>query len=721
MGAAGSPGRLLPEGWEVGGASLLPSLPLGAGGGASLLPSLPLPLGAGGGASCRCGSEGWGPCPEPAWGGGGAAASGAAEPPAAFGFGLLLTWLLIISAAMWFETLTFTSLTPSIRSRLSWMSWHILNPNTVGQNGLVRCRSTFTFSACMSTSSMSSRSVIDVLISGSTIFESSSNIRTRIWRMSCSDDTAPPAVTLYITISATRPVYRSRLGGGLDEEAAAYASSVAEDAEIAAYDILGSQAHVVMLHDCGIVTRADAARILGALDRIGGLDYGALAGGAGAAEAEDVHELVESLVAAEAGAAAGGRMHTARSRNDQVAADMRMKVRDDAMRIMDLIVEAAGALVRLASAHTGTAMPLYTHLQQAQAGTLSHYLLAHADALVRDHGRFAGAFARANLCPLGAGPVGGTRLPIDREKVAGLLGFDGLVENSIDATSSRDFAAEFASAAAVMAGNASRLAEDLVLWSSAEFGFVELADRFASPSSVMPQKKNPDVLELVRGRAASTIGSLVAVLGAIKGLPTGYGRDLQEVKPHVWAASRNAAGALAVIAGAIGTVTVNKAAMRRAAGGARGYLTALDVADRLVEEGVAFRAAHGIAGRLVRAADARGVSLARLGRADVARAVREAGAGAAVSAGAVGRIARECTVSDSLKSRSSQGSAGPAEQARMIRDRTEMLGALAAENAKRRGAVDAAIAALRGRAGEILKGGRGRKKRKGGGAPRAAV
>ena len=509
-------------------------------------------------------------------------------------------------------------------------------------------------------------------------------------------------------------MYRSRLGGGgLDGAAAGFASSVGEDAEIAAYDILGSQAHVVMLHDCGIVGRDHAARILGALDRIGRRDYRALAGragGGGAGAAEDIHELVESLVVAEAGAEAGGRMHTARSRNDQVAADMRMKVRDDAMGIMELIVEAAGALVRLAEGHTRTAMPLYTHLQQAQAGTLSHYLLAHADALLRDHGRFAGAFARANLCPLGAGPVGGTRLPIDREKTASLLGFDGLVENSIDATSSRDFAAEFASAAAVMTANASRLAEDLVMWSSSEFGFIELSDRFASPSSVMPQKKNPDVLELVRGKAASTIGGLVAVLGAIKGLPTGYGRDLQEIKPHVWAASRAAAGTLSVMAGAIGSVSVNRAAMRRAAGGSRGYLTALDVADRLVEGGVAFRAAHGIAGRLVQAADAAGVPLARLGPADIKRAAK----GTGTAAGAVGRIVKECTVSESLRARASRGSSGPAEQGRMVRDRTEALGGLAAANAERRRAVDAAIAALRGRVDEIC--GAGRSRRRGAGA-----
>ena len=530
-------------------------------------------------------------------------------------------------------------------------------------------------------------------------------------------------------------VYRSRLGGELAGAAAGFVSSGGGDEEIVAYDILGSQAHVVMLCECGLVSREHAAKILDALDKIGRRGAGGIAGGAGQGAAaggagvgggaggiaggagqgggagdagggggaEDIHELIESLVAAEAGKEAGGRMHTARSRNDQVAADMRMKVRDDAMDIMDLVVDAAGALVELASKHTRTAMPLYTHLQQAQAGTFSHYLLAHADALMRDHERFAGVFNRANISPLGSGPVGGTRLPIDRETTAGLLGFDGLIENSVDATSSRDFAAEFASAAAVMMAGASRLAEDFVMWSSTEFGFVELADQFASPSSVMPQKKNPDVLELVRGKAAASIGSLAAVLAASKGIPTGYGRDLQEIKPHLWAVSKAAAGTLAVLSGMIRTVSVNKAAMKRAAGRTGGYLTALDVAERITARGVAFREAHGIAGRLVQAAHSKGVPLAGLAPADVKRAVEGTGA----VAGSVTRFIRSCTVDESLESRASRGSAGFAEQDRMVADRAERLRDMAGSNAERRGAVDDAIKSLRVRIAHICGGGGG--------------
>ena len=521
-------------------------------------------------------------------------------------------------------------------------------------------------------------------------------------------------------------VYRARLGGELAGAAAGFVSSVGDDAEIVAYDILGSQAHVVMLHDCGLVSKEDAAAMLGALGRIAGRGAEALVaaepgigggGGGSAGGAEDIHELIEALVAAEPGiGSAGGRMQTARSRNDQVAADMRLKVRDDAMAVMDLIADAAGALVELASSHTRTVMPLYTHLQQAQAGTFSHYLLAHADALLRDHERFAGAFNRANLSPLGAGPVGGTRLPIDRDATARLLGFDGLVENSVDATSSRDFAAEFAAAAAVMTAGASRLAEDFVLWSSTEFGFVEISDRFASPSSVMPQKKNPDTLELVRGKAATAAGCLAAVLGASKGLATGYGRDLQEIKPHVWAASRAAAGTLAVVSGMIRTVSVNAKAMRRAAGKTGGYLTALDVAERITAKGVAFRDAHGITGRLVQAAHSRGVPLARLAPADVRQAVE----GAGIGAGPVVRIIRECTVAESLKARSSRGSAGFSEQDRMVDDRSERLRSLAYANAERRRAVEEAVEALQARVSRICGAGPEGKGRAGGGGQRPA-
>ena len=287
-------------------------------------------------------------------------------------------------------------------------------------------------------------------------------------------------------------------------------------------------------------------------------------------------------------------MHTARSRNDQVALDIRMKMRDDISVLCNCLLDAIEALVSLAERHQKTVMPLYTHLQQAQAGTFSHYLLAHVDALFRDYERLSGAFQRVNQSPLGAGPVGGTSLQIDRDMTAKLLGFYGLVENSIDATSTRDFAAEYVSSAAILMTNLSKLAEDFIIWSSTEFSFIELSDEFTSPSSVMPQKKNPDILELTRGKTAQVIGDLVGVLATVKGLATGYGRDLQEIKPPIWATSKTAISALIVVKSMMLTLSVNEKAMKKAA--ENGYLIALDVAEKLVLQGTPFRTAHKIAG-----------------------------------------------------------------------------------------------------------------------------
>ena len=488
-------------------------------------------------------------------------------------------------------------------------------------------------------------------------------------------------------------MYRARLGGDLDKAILGYVSSAAEDAAIAEYDILGSQAHVVMLHEAGIMGRAHARRVLAALEGLKGrivAELEAAAAGGGSA-GEDVHEVVEELVAREAGAAAGGRMHTARSRNDQVALDVRMKVRDDIIGISGSLLDVIGALLDLAEKHAGTAMPLYTHLQRAQPGTFSHYMLAHADALFRDLERLDGAFERTNKSPLGAGPVGGTGLPIDRSRTAGLLGFSGLVENSIDATSTRDFAAEFAAAAAILMTNLSRMAEDFVIWSSAEFSFLELSDGASSPSSVMPQKKNPDLLELTRGRAARTIGDLTAVLAACKGLATGYGRDLQDTKPPVWSAARAASGALAAMLSMLRGITVNGRAMGRAAsGGGGGHIMALDVAERLVSGGVPFRAAHGIAGRLVREAQDAGMPLGRLDAARIGRAV----AGTGADAGALAEAIRGLSAAGSLRGRTSRGSAGFAEQRRMAGERRASLAERRESAEIRRRGVDEALDGL---------------------------
>ena len=476
-------------------------------------------------------------------------------------------------------------------------------------------------------------------------------------------------------------MYRSRLGAGMGGAALGFLSSAGADAGLLRYDIAGSQAHVVMLRERGVIGDGDARAILGALRRAG-------RAAPRARGAEDVHEALEAAVVRRAGMGSGGRMHAGRSRNDQVALDMRMRVRDDINAVCGGILDAAEALLSVAGAHVRTVMPLYTHLQQAQAGLLSHYLASHADALLRDADRLAEAYARVNRCPLGAGPVGGTAVPVDRRMVASLLGFDGLVENSIDATSSRDFASEYVAAASILMSNLSRLAEDLVIWSTAEFGFVELADEFASPSSVMPQKKNPDVLELTRGKAARILGDLVASLAASKGLATGYGRDLQEAKEAVWSASSICLGALGALRPLLLTMRVDEARMREAAESSD--LVAMDVSDRLVREGVPFRVTHRIAGALARAAHASGKPVAGLGIAAARRAAR----GTGVDPGLVHGIASSATVESSLRERGSEGSSGYAGQRGMLARRARAVGARRMALASRENAVRSALEGL---------------------------
>lgn len=441
-----------------------------------------------------------------------------------------------------------------------------------------------------------------------------------------------------------------------------------------------------MLNRCGIIRKTDAKKILAALRQV---RYSKKSG------AEDIHEMVESIVIKKAGMESGGRMHTARSRNDQVALDMRMKVRNDINVICNRILDLAEALVSVAGSHQKTIMPLYTHLQQAQAGLFSHYLLSHADVLLRDVQRLAGTYGRVNQSPLGAGPVGGTGLPIDRAMVAQLLGFDGIVENSIDATSSRDFAAEYVSMTSILMTNLSRIAEDLVVWSTAEFGFIELADEFASPSSIMPQKKNPDILELTRGKTAHMLGDLIAVLAAVKGLATGYGRDLQQAKQAVWSASRICTGALEVLRPLLLTIKVDEKRMRDAAESSN--LVALDVSDRLVLEGIPFRVTHQIAGALARIAHKSKKPISGLQINDAKKAVR----GTSVDAQLVLDVASSATVSSSLRERKSAGSSGYAEQKRMIAGRAKKISSYRTELASRENKIKSALDYLQKQADHI--------------------
>lgn len=456
-------------------------------------------------------------------------------------------------------------------------------------------------------------------------------------------------------------MYRSRLGGDLSDITLDYVSSIKDDHEIAIFDILGSQAHVIMLQEQKIISKNDSKKILTALESLKKekLDY--------ETNAEDIHELIESLVIKKAGMASGGKMHTARSRNDQVVLDMRMKIRNDINILGDSLLDAIEALVSLAKNHQKTIMPLYTHLQQAQAGLFSHYLLAHADALLRDFNRLMDTYTRVNQSPLGAGPVGGTSIPIDRKTTAELLGFEGLVENSIDATSSRDFVAEYLASIAILMTNLSKISEDFVLWSTSEFSFIELSDEFTSPSSVMPQKKNPDILELTRGKTAEIIGNLTAVLTTIKGLSTGYGRDLQQIKSSIWSSSRISISALLILKSMLLTLHVNDKQMKKATESS--YLIALDIAEKLVLKEIPFRTTHKIAGSLVQQAHASKKSLNTLTQDQIKKSVE----GTKVDPKLVSEIISTTTTKSSLKDRVSLGSSGYSEQKRMISDRMEKI------------------------------------------------
>jgi len=456
-------------------------------------------------------------------------------------------------------------------------------------------------------------------------------------------------------------MYRSRLYGKLDEHTLDFLSSISDDQQIAIYDILGSQAHTIMLYENKIITKKDAAKILSALEKLKKQNLSAKS------ESEDIHELIESLVIKKAGKHVGGKMHTARSRNDQISLDIRMKIRDDINILCSCLLDIIETLVSMAEKNQDAIMPLYTHLQQAQVGVFSHYLLAYVDALFRDLDRFYATYGRVNESPLGAGAVGGTSLPIDRQSTAKMLGFKGLVENSIDATGARDFVAEYVGQVAILMTNLSRFAEDFILWSSSEFSFIELSDKFASTSSVMPQKKNPDILELTRGKTAQVIGYQMAILSNIKGLPSGYSRDLQQIKISIWASSKIAISALLVINAMLKTIKVNKQKMKKAIDS--GYSISLDIAEHLVKKGIPFRVAHTIVGKLVQAASKSKTPLSALSLSEIKKSLIDG----RVEAKELYKIIQGMTVHSSLNERTSYGSSGKSEQKRMILDRKKKI------------------------------------------------
>jgi argininosuccinate lyase len=405
----------------------------------------------------------------------------------------------------------------------------------------------------------------------------------------------------------TQRTWGGRFSGTLAEAMLRLSASVDVDRALAEDDIQGSIAHARALHLAGILSAEERDKLVVGLEvileevRRGKMQWDP--------KLEDVHMNIEARLIEICGPV-GGKLHTGRSRNDQVATDLRLYARRAAAELGEGIDRLCGVLVDRAEEHVTTLLPGYTHLQRAQPVRLAHHFLAWFEMLRRDRGRLDDARRRMNELPLGAGAIAGTTFDIDRHAVAKELQFDRPMANSMDATASRDFLAELAAALAITAVHLSRIGEEIVLWSSQEFGFVELDDAFATGSSMMPQKKNPDVAELVRGKSARVIGDLVALLTLEKGLPLGYNRDLQEDKPPLFDAVISVGTALEAMSGALATASFRVDRMRAALGA--GYLTATEVADFLAARGVPFREAHEITGRLVREAMARGVGLEEL-------------------------------------------------------------------------------------------------------------
>jgi argininosuccinate lyase len=378
--------------------------------------------------------------------------------------------------------------------------------------------------------------------------------------------------------------------GNVREDVAKFTSSRKDDARLADAVLAINKAHVAMLMEQKIIAWQDGAKILVALQKQVSQKLDP--------NAEDVHMAVEEAVLAETGPEVGGNLHIAKSRNDQVTTAIRMALRNELLGIMQQVLDMQESLLTTASKHTETVILAYTHLQPAQPVTFAHYLLSHVDALGRDLERLQGVYVRVNLCPLGAGALATTSFPINRKTTAELLGFNAVLENSIDAVGSRDFILETQSALTLLAVNLSRLAEDLIIWSSPEFGTVELPDEFTSTSSIMPQKKNPEVLEVIRARASYALGDFVASAAALKSLPSTYNLDFQEITPKLWASTDNLSRSLGIFAKLIPNLKVSSNVEGKAAAG---FVGATELANMLVRKyGVAFRTSHKIIGALVK-------------------------------------------------------------------------------------------------------------------------
>ena len=389
-------------------------------------------------------------------------------------------------------------------------------------------------------------------------------------------------------------MWDARFAKATDARVNDFNSSISFDWRMYHCDIAGSIAHATMLGECGIIDAGESEKIVAELRRIeADIDSGALAIDP---EAEDIHMFIEAVLTERIGET-GKRLHTARSRNDQVALDIRMYLKEQILAIKSLVTSLLSAIETKASENIHTVMPGYTHLQRAQPLTFAHYILAYAQMFMRDIKRLDDVYARTNIMPLGSGALAATTYPINRHRVAELLGFDAVTENSIDGVSDRDFVIELANALSMLMMHMSRFSEEIILWCSSEFRFIELDDAYSTGSSIMPQKKNPDVAELVRGKTGRIYGDLTTLLTMMKGLPLAYNKDMQEDKEAIFDALDHTQLAVEVFTAMFATMRVNTQAMRRAA--AQGFINATDCADYLVKRGMAFRDAYKVSGKLV--------------------------------------------------------------------------------------------------------------------------
>jgi argininosuccinate lyase len=389
-------------------------------------------------------------------------------------------------------------------------------------------------------------------------------------------------------------MWAGRFSKEVDETVNAFNSSIAFDGRMYKHDIQGSIAHATMLGDCGIITKEDSLTIIEGLKGIladiesGTLEFDMTA--------EDIHMFIEAELTNRLGDV-GKRLHTSRSRNDQVAVDIRLYLRDEIEEIYSLVKELAVAIYNLAKEHTETVMPGYTHLQRAQPITFAHHLLAYVQMLVRDLDRLNDTAKRMNYCPLGSGALAGTTYKINRKQTAELLGFTAPMANSLDGVSDRDFCVELNCALSLIMTHLSRFSEEIIMWCSWEFKFIELDDAYATGSSIMPQKKNPDITELIRGKTGRVNGDLITLLTMLKGLPLAYNKDMQEDKEAIFDAIDNVKLCVKTFTPMLTTMRVNKENMRNAA--AKGFINATDCADYLVKKGMPFRDAYKITGTLV--------------------------------------------------------------------------------------------------------------------------